>query len=219
MFRHLAVISLLSIVGLSIPARAAAQCCLDRAAWAKFHDEDMRKWSIRSDLPGKTIKTILSPIDGDDPDENQYLIQRIDTRSLASRGQIFVALTDFGTSHWLSVWIVNARPPYEDVWYTSSIQKSGACPEVDLGTESILGEATASATKDGQLLTDVPEKQDENNKGWNPKTQLLVATYIWAHNKYQLKREEVFTSYGWNGNDYVTHGPGMPPKCAQSPVN
>lgn len=213
MFRRLGRIAFLLSVSLSALTCAKAQCCLSSADWPKFHRKDIRTWSVKSGLPARTIQAILNSID-----EDQYLIQRIDMRSLSSRGQILVALTDFGTAHWLSVNVVQARPPYRDLWHTRSIAQYRTCSEVDLGTESVLGEATASATKDGRVLINIPERRNENDNGVNPKTQLLVATYIWAGKTYHLKDEEVFSSYGWNGNDYVTHGRGTPPKCAQSPL-
>ena len=197
-----------------------AQCCLPAAGWARFHRNDVQKWSVRSSLSAKAVRAILISVGrGDGSNEDQYLIQRIDAHSLSSRGQILLALTDSGTAHWLSVYVVQAKPPYRELWHTNSIEQRGTCAEVDLGTESILGEPTASATADGRVLINVPERRRGNGTFWNAKTQLLVATYVWAGNTYKLKREDAFTSYGWNGNDYVTRRRGTRLKCARAPVD
>jgi hypothetical protein len=173
--RLLVTILALSFIGTAaVPRGIAAQGPVEPAFWETFHREDIRRWAAKSGLSVKTIERIIMSIGRDD---DPYSIRAIDVKSLAKRGQIFVALTGPPTGHALAVYVVRARPPYSDIWDVSELFESGSCPDVTFATESVLGEATASVSTRGQIVVRIPTRNTEANKDGEYTAYLLAATY------------------------------------------
>jgi hypothetical protein len=172
---------------------------------------------VKSGLPVRAIDGILEAVGwGDRLDDSQsadpFTIQNLDARSLAKRGQIFVALTGPATGHALSIYAVRSRPPYEVIWGASELLESGSCPAVTFATESLLGEATASISKRKHIIVRIPSRNDVANADGESTPYLLVATYDWDGKTYQLLSERKFEPY----ENYVTNGTGILLKCTES---
>jgi hypothetical protein len=198
-----------------------AQGLEDSDAWEEFHRNDVHTWARKSGLSIATLQHILNSVGRDDGahdefDEDQYSVQEIDTRSLANRKQILIALTGFGTSHPLAIYVVRAAPPYRVVWQAQGAREQGECPGGDFGTESILGRARVSVSTSGQILVKIPIWNGEPDEGGGRKAFLRIVTYTWSGKTYVLRKERDFSQYTWNGLNLIGLGAGIVRNCDRS---
>jgi hypothetical protein len=190
-----------------------AQGAVDPTEWHKIHQQEVRKWAAKIGFSFGRTRSLLEaavPEDVDQEGNNAYFIQNIDPVSLASRDQILVSLIAPGTSHGLSVYVIGARQPYERIWSALGADEDGSCPAEAFGTESMLGEPTASADPDGHIFVKIPRWKSPNVR---QNAILIVVTYRWTRKTYRVESERIFSEYNWNGSDYVARGPGKIRQC------
>src|ERR1700730_5287393 len=85
------------------------QGLLAPSEWASFHARDISNASKKFGLSIPTVETLIRAVDREDGEEDEYSIQRIDALSLKQRGQILLALTDFGTANSLEVNVIDVQ--------------------------------------------------------------------------------------------------------------
>ena len=204
----------MSIALLLAPLRTSAQGDIDPSAWSAIHKEDIRHWSVKSGLPVGTIRELLKAIERDDTEDSgtPYTIQGIDARSLAKRGQIFVALTGLPTGHALAVYVVRSARPYQLVWQMEDLAPFGTCEGNSFATESVLGEAVGVVSSRGEIVVKMPTWDGTPDTNGKHGSFLLVATYSWNGKTYNLGGERRFDHYSAE-NGYKTTGLGIPLKC------
>jgi hypothetical protein len=204
-----AAIIALAIAGLfCCCASTSSQGLLILSDWTKFHARDVQSASRKFGLSVADIQKLIHAVGREGNDEDQYMIQRIDASSLKQHSQILLALTDFGTSHALEVNVINVRnSDFVEVWSTREIPEWNSCPSMDLSTDSMLGNAAASANPTGEIIVKLPIKEE----GW----ELLVATFVWTGKTYKLARVREFLQGRWSGKDWELEGSGRLRTCAQ----
>src|SRR5208283_3740415 len=166
----------------------------------RIHANDLRQWEQKSGLPVLMIEKLLAAAAYSESDENQYLIENIDLKTLKRRGQTLLVTSNAGTAHCLSVSVIDtATNNYREVWQTTDI------PGVEeLCTESLLGQATAHATMGGDIVVQMPVRLNEEPVGHGmPKGQLLVGRFAWNGRTYALKFHGKIVQYYWNGADWA----------------
>lgn len=208
MMRRLALSLAVVLAGLSLcPMRALCQGLDDNPQyWYQIHQKDIHDWAAKSGLPVAKVQGVLNTIEkevDEDVPENGGWIQKLDARSLASRGQILIALTAAGTGHALSVYVVRSRPPYAVVWDAGEA----------FVTESILGEAIASVSQRGEILVKMPDWNGQPDKNGNRNSVLLVTSYGWTGKTYRPRERREYIQYRWNGRDYAEIGAGVVQHC------
>ena len=178
--------------------------------WIAFHKRDVEKASVRSGLSKRTIAKLLDAAGQEaNPQEIQYVIQTVDAVSLKRRHQVLLALTDFGTSHALSVHVISAAASkYVELWGTREIPSWNECDSMNLSTESMLGIATASAKPNGQITIKIPVRE--------PERLLLVATFVWLGKTYRVASVREFSKFEWKGQDWEEQGAGHTRACAEN---
>jgi hypothetical protein len=187
-----------------------AQGLLSVSDWNAFHKRDIEKASARFGLSKQTVEKLLDATGQDaNPQEIQYVIQTIDAVNLKRRHQVLLALTDFGTSHALSVHVIStAVPKFVEVWGTREIPAWNDCDSLDLATESTLGIATASAKPDGQIIIKIPVQE--------PERLLLVGTFIWIGKTYSVASVREFSRFRWKAPGWEQQGAGHARVCAEN---
>lgn len=162
--------------------------------WPKFHDLDLGRWGQKTGLSKSTLKELLRAAGRESGYD--YDIQNLDARSLKKRGQVLLAIYEFGTGHCLTAYVIDTQTPYfEKIWEANGATESTFC------TESVLGKATASVGLQGTIVIKLPvwnggvPKSSENS-------ELLVVEYTWTGKTYRLNDEKKFPHYKWSGTDW-----------------
>jgi hypothetical protein len=145
----------------------------------------------------KRVDRQNSPGDRSGGVEDPYLISNIDPVHLKNREQVLLALTDSGTGHALTVYVMDtATRSFKKVWEADGVPNVGACAPAHFVSTRRLGEATASATDDRQIVVKMPVPSRRL------KSELLVAVFAWTEQTYRLAREQMVSRYKWNGRDW-----------------
>lgn len=192
---------------------------LSRSEWAAFHKQDVSKWAERSTLPTIAVEKLLQTVGRGVTEEDHYLIQNVDTASLKQRRQILLALTDFGSAHALTVYVVESVPDYKKVWEVSGISEWNGCSALTFTTESVLGEAMATATREGKIVVKMPVRKESKESATTSspeESELLVAEYVWSKNEYKLGRVWQYPRYKWNGKELEEQGVRVVRRCKQA---
>jgi hypothetical protein len=187
----------LIVINLSITvSTTVAQGILKPSEWTALHNRDISGWEKKTGMSRGWMERILETT-GRGGMDDPYLINNLDPVHLKNRGQVFLGLTDSGTAHALTVYVVDiGTPSFKKVWEAGGVPKVGACAPTDFATASKLGEPTASVTDNGQIVVKMPVN-------WHgQKSELLVAVFTWTGETYRLANEHRFSGYKWNGKDW-----------------
>jgi hypothetical protein len=174
--------SFLAVMVLTLPAPLCAGVRTMQAEstfnWVTFHEKNDRKWSRKTGLPVKEVRSLRLAA-GIADDEPLNPIDYIDAKTLPNGRILFIIAAGSGHCLGVSVYVRRDKEFYE-IWSAHEMPEgAGFCHP------SLCRNPKAWATKANEIIVSVPMQSEAGEMGQCDSNTLLI--YRWSGKTYELK--------------------------------
>jgi hypothetical protein len=151
--------------------------------WIRAHESEEKYWAKKEHSNIGRIHQIIASAGLESADG--FSIENLDTHSLLSKNQVLLSVSESGTGHCLTVYVLQeSNGDYKKIWSTDQLNE-----EQNFCAQSMLGAAHAYASS-GDIIVQMPVDIKDDLTAADPKIELLCVRFSWDGKTYSVAESD-----------------------------